>query len=40
MLEGANATHEMSKFFHAPQAQHWKAVRQFVGFLKAERNNI
>src|SRR5687768_17264578 len=34
MLEGVNASKEMSKFFMKPQKPHWKALEFFVGYLK------
>lgn len=40
MLEGINAAQEMPKFFVKPQKPHWKAVEQFVGYLKKEMHNI
>lgn len=40
MLEGINAAREMSKFFMKLQKHHWKAVKQFVGYLKKEIDNI
>ena len=40
MIEGMNAAREMSKFFMRPQKQHWKAVKQFVGYLKQEQSMI
>jgi hypothetical protein len=40
MVEGCNAAREMSKFFMKPQKQHWAALDHFVGYLKAEQDNI
>jgi len=40
MMEGVNAAREMSKFFMKPQAQHWKAVEYFVGYLKKEQHDV
>jgi len=40
LIEGINAAREMSKFFKRPQKHHWKAIEQFVGYLKKEMDHI
>lgn len=40
MNEGSNASCELSKIFMHPKAEHWRALEYFVGYLKAEKENL
>ena len=39
-VEGSNTVQKLTKFFKAPQKEHWKALIHFVGYLKAQKGNI
>ena len=40
MVEGANMAREFAKHYSKPTQKHWDALEHFVGFLKAEKENI
>jgi hypothetical protein len=40
MVEGANPARELAKHFSNPGEIHWKEVERFVGFLKANKDDI
>src|SRR5687767_3658074 len=40
MVEGANASQELSSFFMHPKQEHWKALEHFVGYMKTKSHNI
>lgn len=40
MIEGSNATRELSRHLQNPGPEHWKAVEYFAGYLKKEKGRI
>src|SRR5688572_3697210 len=40
MVEGANATRELSRHLQNPSQEHWDAIKYMAGYLKKGRGNI
>jgi hypothetical protein len=38
--EGANTVRELTKHFSNPGEEHWKALQRFIGYLKANKEDI
>jgi hypothetical protein len=38
--EGANPVHELPRHFFNPGEMHWKALDRFVGYLKANKEEV